>query len=89
MYHKVENFAKWKKAFDDFKEIRISAGERSFSVGTINNEPNTVYVVNEWDSVEAPKAFLNNPKLGDAMKAAGVLEAPHVIYFNEEAKGSL
>jgi hypothetical protein len=39
--------------------------------------------------MEDPKAFLNNPKLGNAMKTAGVLEAPHVIYFNEVAKGSL
>lgn len=89
MYHKVENFATWKKAFDSFSEIRKAAGERSFSVGTIHNEPNTAYVINEWDSMEAPQAFLENPKLADAMKTAGVLEPPHVIIFNEMDKGSL
>ncbi|MEZ5195941.1 MAG: hypothetical protein R2764_05955 [Bacteroidales bacterium] len=70
MYHKVEDFANRKKTFDSFTEIRKSSGERSFSVGIINNEPNTAYVVNECESIKAPKAFLNNPKLGDAMKTA-------------------
>ena len=64
MYHKVENFAKWKKAFDSFSEIRKAAGERSFSVGTIHNEPNTAYVINEWDSMEASQAFLGKSDTG-------------------------
>lgn len=41
MYHKVEDFAKWKEAFDGFSEFRKSAGEQSYSVGTLLNEPNT------------------------------------------------
>ena len=89
MYHKVEDFAIWKKAFDEFSGMRKSSGERSFSVGTIHNEPNTAYVVNEWDSMEAHQAFLENPELADAMKAAGVLEPPNTIIFNELDKGSL
>lgn len=89
MYHKVNDFGKWKEAFDNFSGIRKSAGEQSFSVGTLNNEPNTAYVINEWDSVEAVEAFLGNPKLAEAMKAAGVLEAPNTIILNELEKGSL
>jgi len=89
MYHKVEDFATWKKAFDDFSGMRKSSGERSFSVGTIHNEPNTAYVVNEWDSLEAIEEFHGNPALAEAMKSAGVLEQPHTIIFNEVDKGAL
>ena len=89
MYHKVEDFATWKKAFDSFFEIRKSAGELSFSVGTMHNEPNIAYVVNEWDSIEAYQAFMGNPALADAMKSAGVLEQPHTLIFNEMDKGSI
>lgn len=89
MYHKVENFATWKKAFDGFSEIRKSAGERSFFVGTLHNEPNTAYVVNEWDSIEEYQAFMGNPALAEAMKSAGVLEQPHTLIFNEVDKGML
>jgi quinol monooxygenase YgiN len=89
MYHKVENFAKWKEAFDSFASIRKAAGERSYFVGTMHNEPNTAYVVNEWDSMEAYQAFMENPALAEAMKSAGVAEKPHVLIFNEVDKGAL
>jgi hypothetical protein len=39
--------------------------------------------------MEAPEAFLENPELATAMKTAGVLEPPHVIFFNELEKGAL
>lgn len=89
MYHKVEDFNKWKAAFDDFSEIRKSAGEKSFNVCNLLNEPNTAYVINTWDSLEGYQAFMNNPNLAEAMKAAGVMEAPNTILLNEIEKGSL
>lgn len=89
MYHKVQDFTKWKEAFDSFASIRKAAGERSYWVGTIFNEPNTAYVVNEWDSIEAYQAFMENPALAEAMKSAGVIEKPNVLIFNEIDKGAL
>lgn len=89
MYHKVQDFEKWKAAFDSFSEIRKSSGEQSYSVGTLHNEPNTAYVINTWKSLEDCLAFQTAPQLADAMKAAGVLEPPHTIILNEMEKGSL
>lgn len=89
MYHKVEDFDIWKKAFDGFSGIRKSSGEKSFSVGTIHNEPNTAYVINEWESEEVLQAFLGNADLAEAMKASGVLEAPHTLILSEHENGSL
>ena len=37
MYHKVQDFEKWKAAFDAFIEVRKNAGEIDFSVGTLQN----------------------------------------------------
>ena len=87
MYHKVEDFAKWKEAFDGFAEFRRTSGEKSYSVGTLLNEPNTAYVINEWESIEAFNAFVNSPELGEGMKSAGVTEAPNSLLFNEVDKG--
>ena len=89
MYHKVQDFKKWKTAFDGFSKIRKSAGEKTFSVGNLHNEPNTAYVVNTWDSLEDCLAFQNAPQLAEAMKAAGVLEPPTAIILNEIEKGSV
>lgn len=87
MYHKVENFSKWKEAFDGFSTYRKSSGEKSYSVGILLNEPNTAYVMNEWDSVESFQAFVNSKELADGMKSAGVLEAPHSLILEEVERG--
>ena len=87
MYHKVQDFKKWHEAFDDFIEIRKRAGEIDFSVGTLQNEPNTAYVINTWKSVEQFEAFIGANELKEAMGAAGVLEPPTIIVLNEIAKG--
>ena len=87
MYHKVQDFKKWREAFDDFIEIRKRAGEIDFSVGTLQNEPNTAYVINTWKSVEQFEAFIGANELKEAMGAAGVLEPPTIIVLNEIAKG--
>lgn len=87
MYHKVENFKKWKAAFDGFIEVRKKAGEIDFSVGTLQNEPNTAYVINSWASMKEFEAFFGANELKEAMAAAGVLEAPTVILLNEVEKG--
>lgn len=87
MYHKVQNFEKWKAAFDSFIELRKKAGEIDYSVGTLQNEPNTAYVFNTWGSIEQLEAFLGADELKEAMGAAGVLEAPTVIILDEVNKG--
>jgi len=87
MYHKVKDFATWKKAFDGFHDFRKSSGELSFSVGTLQGNPNTAYVVNTWDSMEKLDAFVNSTDLKDAMMSSGVLEAPQTLIFNEVERG--
>lgn len=87
MYHKVKDFDTWKEAFESFSEFRKSSGELSYSVGNLHSDPNTAYVINSWNSLEALQAFVSSKELGDAMKAAGVLEPPHTLIFNELDKG--
>jgi len=83
MYHKVEDFDKWKEAFDDLRPIRIKAGEMDYSVGTIHGQPNTAYVINGWKTMKDYEAFVGSSVLADAMKRAGVLEKPHTFVMDE------
>jgi quinol monooxygenase YgiN len=87
MYHKVQDFRKWKAAFEAFNEVRQAAGEIDFSVGTLQNEPNTAYVLNTWGSIEQFEAFAGSEDLKEGMAAAGVLEPPHIIILSELDKG--
>lgn len=87
MYHKVEDFNTWKTAFDGFLNFRKSAGEHSYSVGNLHDQPNTVFVINEWESLDAMRAFENSTELANAMKSAGVLEQPTTLILNEVENG--
>ncbi len=87
MYHKVEDFGTWKAAFDGFLEVRKAAGEVDYSVGTLDNEPQTAYVINSWKSIDDFQAFAGADQLKEAMKQAGVTESPHILILNEISKG--
>lgn len=87
MYHKVEDFGKWKEAFDNFSDFRKSSGEKSYSVGTLQGEPNTAYVINEWESMQNFQQFVESDDLGNAMKSAGVLEKPNTVILSEVERG--
>ncbi len=84
MYHKVADYTKWKAAFDGLLRVRRDAGELSFEVGTMHDDPSTVYVINEWDSVETFQKFVSSSDLQNAMKVAGVMEAPHTMILDKK-----
>ena len=81
MHHKVQDFAKRKAKFDAFMPIRKAAGEIDAAISTQEGDPNNVYVLNTWGSVEELQAFLSNPELAAGMKEAGVMEAPTAVVF--------
>ena len=81
--HKVKNFDAWKNVFDSFYSTRQKYGEKSYSVGTVKGEPNNVYVINEWESVQQFDTFRNSTELQNTMKDAGVLEVPKIYVLDE------
>ncbi len=87
MYHKVKDFDIWKDAFDKFHEFRQTKGEKSYSVGRLHGEPNTAYVINEWDSTGVLQEFVSSNELKEAMKSAGVMEPPQTLILEETDKG--
>jgi hypothetical protein len=88
IYHKVEDYAKWKAGFDSAYEFRKGYGEVSHESGTLADDPKTVYVIQEWKTMEGLKGILANPKLKEEMGKAGVISAPTLLIFDEKAKGN-
>ena len=82
--HKVKDYTAWRAVFDGVKEMRDSGGETSFQVFTANDDPNNVWVLVGWDSLENAKAFFDDPKLKAAMQEAGVIEHPDIYYLDEK-----
>ena len=85
--HKVENFAKWKKAFDEFLAQRKAGGELSYIIGHVPNEPNNLCLMFEWVSVDKANTFLGSDELKAAMQEATVIEAPVIFVFEVTDEG--
>jgi len=81
--HPVREFEACKATFDQFEPIRKEAGERSAVVLRHADAPNMVTIINTWDSIEAPQAFLNREELKAGMAEAGVTAPPTMIFANE------
>jgi quinol monooxygenase YgiN len=81
--HKVKDFAEWKKVFDSNAGLRTSSGELSAQIFRDASSPNSLTVINKWNSLENAQKFAQSPELKAAMEKAGVEGAPNVFFLNE------
>jgi len=86
--HEVEDYAAWKKIFDDAASIRKSAGELSFQVLKLDNNANKIVHFSRWSSLFNAKAFFESAELIEIRKQAGV-KAPEFIYLEQLEEGIL
>ncbi len=84
--HEVEDYAAWKKVFDDAADILEEAGERSYQVLNYESQPNKIVHFGKWTSIAAAKAFFESERLVEIRKQAGV-KAPDFIYLEELESG--
>ena len=84
VHHKVEDYRKWKLAFDEHAAYRSKNGSKGGKVFRSSSDPNEVFVLLEWDSIENAKKFAQSDQTKEVMKDAGVVGMP-AIYFVEEA----
>ena len=81
--HKVNDFAAWKKVFDSAAGLRSSSGELSTQIFHDASDPNSLTIINKWDSLENAQKFAHSPELKAAMEKAGVAGPPTVTFLNE------
>jgi quinol monooxygenase YgiN len=74
--HDVADFTTWKKAYDDFNAERATLGVTGHGVYQSEGNPNNVTIYHHFESMDAAKAFLGNPRLREVMTAAGVRGEP-------------
>jgi hypothetical protein len=83
--HKVADFAKWKRVYDEFDAERQSMGVTMHGVYQLDGDPTDVTVYHNFDTLEAAKAFAASDRLRDAMHRAGVVGQPEV-WFTTRAR---
>jgi hypothetical protein len=84
---KVPDFAAWKSVFDENMPLRKKHGATRHWVHRSTDDPNEVMIGVSYPSVEAARAFTQDPALREAMTKAGVKTQPHFHFLEEvEAK---
>jgi heme-degrading monooxygenase HmoA len=78
--HKVADFEKWKKVFEEVEPFRQKMGSSGSHVFRNNSYPNEVLVITDWDSKEQGDKFGHSPELREAMGRGGVLGAPEMSW---------
>jgi hypothetical protein len=79
--HKVKDWATWKAAFDNHKQVRTDNGIREILVGNSMDDPNLVTISFAITDPEKAKAFMASKDLRDHMAKAGVQGAPTVFMY--------
>ena len=70
--HKVEDYAKWKMAFDEALDMRRAGGEKGYQIFYIRGEPNKLVALFKWDNLENARKYFESKELEEVMKQAGV-----------------
>ncbi len=82
--HKVKNYEKWKKVYDDFESARDEFGVKEQLLLQASDDPSHVLVVGEGQSGAIQK-FVSSDELKEAMKNAGVSGEPN-LFIGEKVK---
>jgi hypothetical protein len=81
--HSVADYAKWRKAYDDFAAYQTAHGVRAEAVYQSLEDPGDITIFHDFDSADAAHAFVGSAELRETMAAAGVKGAPQ-IWFTQE-----
>ena len=82
--HRVADYAKWRKAYDDFDSERRGMGVTDHGVFKLDGNANDVTIYHEFANMETAKAFAGSPRLKEVMQAAGVQGAPDIWFTNKD-----
>ncbi|HEY9693053.1 MAG TPA: antibiotic biosynthesis monooxygenase [Oculatellaceae cyanobacterium] len=86
--HEVEDYAVWKKVFENAAQIRKEAGEISYQLLKLETDANNIVHFSRWSSLQNAKNFFESERLVEIRKQAGV-KAPTFIYLDEIENGIL
>ena len=86
--HKVQDYSTWKSAYDDFVDVRRAGGEKSYQIFHLDDNPNNVIALVEYDNLENARNFFASSELREAMGKAGVTEPPEIYFLEEYTKGN-
>ena len=79
----VEDYAAFRKVFDEKEDMRQEAGAVNSTVYQSVDDPNEVIIQVEFPTADAAKTFSTSQVLRDAMQSAGLQGPPRILIVNE------
>ena len=83
VHHKVQDYDAWRKVFDESTLTRTRFGSTGQQVYRSPGDPNDLTVLTDWHDISQARAYSQSNELRDAMKDAGVISQPDVMYLDE------
>jgi hypothetical protein len=80
--HQVQDFDKWKPAYDAHQHARAAAGLRELHLWHNLDAPNEIVLLFEVSEVEQARAFAESKDLKERMAAAGVINTPEILFLS-------
>ena len=84
--HKVQDYAKWKKVFDEDAGDIEKAGFKKYGLYRTSGEPNDLTLFLEIDDVNKVKEFMNSEKGKSRMKEGTVIGTPELVFLDRIEK---
>lgn len=81
--HKVKDFRSWKPAFDAHRAARQAAGLKDLYLWHNLDDPTEVLLLFEASNPDKARSFSESPDLKDAMKKAGVVGRPDIVFLTD------
>jgi hypothetical protein len=79
--HKVQDFDKWKAAYETHQPARAAAGLTDLRLWHNLEDPDDIFLLFEAVDVAKAKAFAASGDLKERMKSAGVVGQPDVFFL--------
>jgi quinol monooxygenase YgiN len=83
--HTVSHFVQWQTVYDSMADTKRAGGWLSGRVMRDSQNPNQVVVLEEYTTLEAAKAWAQNPALRVAMGHAGVQGTAEISFLESVA----
>lgn len=86
--HSVADYAKWKAVYDETEDYKLNLGWKRYLLFAVEGNRNDVMVMEEFDTREHAKEFIDSAYLREAMARAGVSGAPEILVVEELEEGT-
>lgn len=80
IHHRVADFDAWLAGYDKAADLQKSGGIIGQAANRSLDDPNLVTIYHQAESFDTLRAFVADPRLEAAMRAAGVISEPEITF---------